>query len=229
MMEAPPTVKAPPTPPYIAYSTFRTLLKSFQEHGVPGRIDRSVLTNFSGSVGGQIIPAMKFLRLIDQNNHPTEWLRGFMSTFGTDDWPRDLQHLLEEAYEPLSKLNLQTASPSQFDEAFSKAYPGTEDVMRKCKTFYLAAAANSKIPISPYILRNKKPRSAPTKKRGAKTNGGKTETPVGVSPPIVPSAPQSQAGSLSQQLLAELNPEKMSEEETSAIWVLLKYLRKEGK
>lgn len=136
--------KGAATPPYIAFPTLKTLFKSFQEHGTPGRIDRSVLTNFSGSVGGQIIPALRFLRLIDPSNHPTEDLRSIVKDYGTTDWHDDLKILLEKAYAPLSGLNLQTASPSQFDEVFSKAYPGTENVVRKCKTFYLAAAAEAK-------------------------------------------------------------------------------------
>jgi hypothetical protein len=100
--------------------------------------------------------------------------------------------------------------------------------MRKCKAFYLAAAADAKIPISPYILRNKKPRSGPTKKRAAKQNGGKSDPPADASVDA-PETPRADTKSLSQQLLAELDPNKMTDEETNAIWVLLKYLRKEGK
>ena len=93
-------------PRHIAFPTLKTLFKSFQEHGTPGRIDRSVLTNFSGSVGGQIIPALRFLRLIDPSNHPTEDLRSIVKDYGTTDWHDDLKILLEKAYAPLSGLNL---------------------------------------------------------------------------------------------------------------------------
>ena len=34
---------AGPSPPYVSFPTLKTLLKSFQEHGTPGRVDRTVL------------------------------------------------------------------------------------------------------------------------------------------------------------------------------------------
>jgi hypothetical protein len=222
-----------PSPPYISFPTLRTVLKNFQEHGLPGRIDRSVLTNFSGSVGAQIIPALRFLHLIDVHNHPTEWLKGFMETYGANGWSEDLRHLLEEVYEPLAKIDLQTASPSQFDEAFSKAYPGAENVIRKCKTFYLAAATEAKIPISPYIMRNKKPRSGPTKKRAAKAPNGKPEKSQNnaASEQRHPSKHQDRDVHrlLSEHVLTILDMKNLTEAEEAAVFTLLKYLRKEGK
>jgi hypothetical protein len=221
--------KATASPPYIAYSTLKTVLKNFQEHGLPGRIDRSVLTNFSGSVGAQIIPALRFLHLIDVHNHPTEWLKGFVNTYGTDVWAEDLKHLLEEAYEPLAKLDLQTASPSQFDEAFSKAYPGAENVLRKCKSFYLAAAAEAKIAVSPYIMKNKKPRSGPTKKRAAKANGGKADA-AQINPLRDPKHHEQETHKpLSEHVLTILDMKNLTDTEEKAVFTLLKFLRKEGK
>ena len=103
-------------------------------------------------------------------------------------------------------------------------------LFRKCKTFYLAAANEAKIPVSPYILKNKKPRSAPTRRRSTRPNGGRTnatdnETRESRDPPPTGSISKP----LSQQLLEELNPNKMTAEETQAVWTLLVYLRKEGK
>jgi hypothetical protein len=164
------TKRVPLTPPYVSFLTLKTLLKSLQEHGTPSRIDRSVLPNFSGAVAGQLIPALRFLGLIDNANHSNDQLKELVSAYGTDAWPISLKGTLDSAYLPLAKIDLQTASPSQFDEAFGKAYPAPENVSRKCKTFYLAAAAEAKKPISPYIMRNKKPRSGPTKKRQPRSN-----------------------------------------------------------
>jgi hypothetical protein len=129
-------------------------------------------------------------------------------------------------------LNLQTASPSQFDEAFTKAFPGAENVIRKSKTFFLAAATEAKIPVSPYIMRNKKPRSGAAKKRQPKSNGGKSDkiqgqtgTGANQKSDNTPDPPKL----LSQQLLEVLDMQKMQPEEVEAVWALLKYLRKEGK
>jgi hypothetical protein len=220
------------TPPYVAFPTLKTLFKTFQEHGTPSRIDRSVLTNFSGSVGAQIIPALRFLGLIDHRNESTDMLRGVITDYGSASWPKTLQDVLEVAYEPIAKLNLQTASPSLFDEAFSKAYPGTDNVIRKCKGFYLAAATEAKIPISPYIMRNKKPRNGPAKKRAPRQNGQTNDGATkGATPPPPPPPPPASAQSqkLSEQVLTVLDAENLPAEIETAVFTLLRHLRKEGK
>ena len=53
------------TAPYTSYRTFNTFIEDLREHGVPSRIDRSVLPRFSGVVGGQLMHALRFLGLID--------------------------------------------------------------------------------------------------------------------------------------------------------------------
>lgn len=220
--------KATLTPPYISFPTLKTLLKSFQEHGTPGRIDRSVLTSFSGSVGAQIIPALRFLRLIDAANIPTESLKTLVAVVGTEQWPEELLAVLRETYAPLWKLDLQTASPSQFDELFTKSYPTTDDVVRKCKSFYLAAATDAKIPISPYILRSKKPRSGTAKKRAPKPNENKQHGGAAGGKPAVDPPPATDR-KLSEHLLAVLDDAALDASVKGAVLTLLPYLRQKGK
>ena len=54
------------TPPYTSYRTFKTFIQDLHEHGVPSRIDRSVLTHFSGVVGTQLMHALRFLGLVEE-------------------------------------------------------------------------------------------------------------------------------------------------------------------
>ena len=220
--------KAALSPPYVSFPTFKALLKNFQEHGTPGRIDRSVFPTFSGSIIGQVLPALRFLSLIDAGNHPTDDLKELVGAFGTDEWPSLLKVVLDELYALLKGLDLQTASPSQFDQAFSKAYPGADDVLRKCKTFYLAAAAEAKMPISPYIMRNKKPRSGPAKKRSPRSDASKAGRVKSTQDGEVRTITV-HGSKLSQLVLDELDMNKMSEDEQNAVWTFIKFLRKEGK
>ena len=39
------------TPPYVSFVTFKTCVADLKEHGIPNKIDRSVLTRFSGVTG----------------------------------------------------------------------------------------------------------------------------------------------------------------------------------
>lgn len=217
------------TPPYIAFQSLKTLSKDMKEHGVPDRIDRSVLTNFSGSVGGQIITALKFLGLTKPDNSTTDRLKSLVDSYDTGAWSSNIADVTRDAYSDIFKLNLETASPAQFTEYFRKTHPAKDDVLRKCITFFLNATREGNIPISAYIMKNKKPRSAPTKKRVGKSAGARNsnsnqntnqnnrdEDPP---PPNAPPAPY-------EVLLDILDPVEMDEAEQEAVWTLLKYLKK---
>jgi Family of unknown function (DUF5343) len=221
-----------PAPPYVSYANFKNMIGGFKEHVLPGRIDRSVLGNFSGIVGGQLLTALRFLGLIDASNHPQDSLRELVSAANTPKWATELKRVLHAAYTPLYELDLKAASPSQFSEKFIKTYPGEGSTSRKSMTFFLTAAKDAQIEVSPYIMQNKKPRSGPTKKRSSKNSDGK---PAGSSSAKdgenrrIPDPPAQTTKALSQQVLDVLDMDKMSEDEVGAVWTLLKYLRKEGK
>src|SRR5229473_5969390 len=166
----------PLSAPYTAFASVKTALSQFKEHGAPSRVDRTVLPTFSGAVGGQVVTALRFLKLIDNGNNSRPELDQLVAAVGADEWPKALREVLGEAYTALLQMNLETASPSQFTEAFRREYPATEDVSRKQMTFFLNAAREAEIKISPYILRNKKPRTNGVKRR-ARSNEPPTAAP----------------------------------------------------
>ena len=218
----------PLTPPYVAFATFKTMIAGFKEHVLPSRVDRSVLGNFSGIVGGQLLTTLRFLGLVNSAGEPNGALRNLVSAVNTQQWPDALRLTIEGAYAPIFKLNLQTASPSQFNEHFATTYPGEGSTQRKSMTFLLTAIQEAKIPISPYILKNKKPRSALGKRRAPRQNGGgrhgesRQDNPP---PPFIPPTDRK----LSEQLLGVLDSEELPEDVEAAVFTLLRYLRKEGK
>ena len=59
-----------PIPPYVAYRTFRNFLVQLEKQGLPGRIDRSVLSHKSGTVQSQLLLALEFLGLIPVDEIP---------------------------------------------------------------------------------------------------------------------------------------------------------------
>lgn len=132
--------------PYVSYKTLRTFLDSLRQ-GVPSRIDRSLMSNWSGAVQNQIVAALKFLSLIDEQNVPTLLLRQFVQSEGEEK--RDLlTHILHSAYPNLFASDdfLTTATVSQFHEAF-QATGAKGDTIRKNETFFLAAVADAGIPV----------------------------------------------------------------------------------
>jgi hypothetical protein len=214
------------TAPYTSFPSFKTFVKNLKEHGLPSRIDRSVLGNsFSNAVGSQILTALKFLLLTDGNSNPTEALKALVKSYGADDWPVALTAVVKKAYQPLFQINLETASPNQFNERFRDAYSGTDDVQRKSMTFFLTAAREGGIKVSQYIMKNKKPRSAPAKKHTPKSKNEKTRKNNTGSAGENGGDEETAQKLPSEMLLGLFNPTEMEKVEQDAVWTLIKYFK----
>jgi len=212
-----------PTAPYISFLTVKNVLKDMKEHSPPTRIDRTVFPNLAGGTVGQLLPALKFLKLTDDTGVPTNEMHNLISAHGTEAWGATLEQIVRSAYAPLFKINLEGASPGQFVEIFRKAYPGTEDVSRKSQTFFLNAAREAGIKISPYIMKNKKPRTAPNKKRvpkAAKNTGSGTKNDGHADDLTVHNQ-----NKLPSEILLGLYDTNMDNETQSAIWTLIRYFK----
>ena len=147
------------TPPYTSYRTFKTFIEDLHEYGVPSRIDRSVFTRFSGIVGTQLIHALRFLGLVEDDGRPTERLKGLVKAHDTGHWPETLLETLRHEYAPMFAIDLATATPSHFNEAFRRAFPAADAVVQKCVTLFIYAANNAGVKISGRVLKGQKPRS----------------------------------------------------------------------
>jgi hypothetical protein len=218
------------TPPYTSYRTFKTFIEDLHGHGVPSRIDRSVLTRFSGVVGTQLMHALRFLGLIEDDGRPTERLKGLVKAHGTANWSARLLELLGHEYAPMFAIDLETATPSHFNEAFRKAFPAADAVVQKCVTFFLYAANDAGVRISGRVLKGRKPRSLTPRRKLAK--------PSFAHPPIKefeagPPQPQPVTSRIdgktpSEILLTHLDPNEMDGEQQAAVWTLLKYFKAKG-
>jgi Family of unknown function (DUF5343) len=218
------------TPPYTSYRTFKTFIEDLHEHGVPSRIDRSVLTRFSGIVGTQLMHALRFLALVEDDGRPTERLRGLVKAHGTGHWPQTLLETLGDEYAPMFAIDLATATPSHFNEAFRRAFPAADAVVQKCVTFFLYAVNDAGVKISGRVLKGRKPRSLTPRKKAAK--------PAFAQPPIkeleaAPSPPQASLPPIegrkpSEILLTHLDPNEMDDAQQAAVWTLLKYFKARG-
>lgn len=170
------------TPPYIAFKTFLTLLSELKTNGVPPQIDRSVLSRFAGGLQGQIMLALRSLDLIDGENKPKPSLQSAVGSYDTDQFPSFLAALLRKTYPYVFDLDLMAATPTMFAKAFSDATDAKEDVLRKCRTFFLHAAKDAGIQVGPRIEKAKFPRSrsaAPRKPKASKGASPKVDETSG--------------------------------------------------
>ena len=221
------TGKSVRTPPYTSYRTFKTFIEDLYEQGVPSRIDRSVLTRFSGVVGTQLMHALRFLGLIEDEGRPTQRLVELVNARGAGRWPEKLLELLRQEYGPMFAIDLETATPSHFNEAFRKAFPAADAVVQKCVTFFLYAANDAGVKISGRVLKGRKPRSLTPRKKPAPSPAPPKEIETGTSQPR-PVASRLDDKKPSEILLSHLDPNEMDEEQQAAVWALLKYFKARG-
>ncbi len=159
-------------PPYVSYRTFRNFIDGLQQR-VPARIDRSYWGDtLSGSTGIQLMAALRFLNLIDDNGKPATRLKPLVIAKGNQR-----EELLKEiALESFSfalqgPLDPQSATYGQLNEFFHETFQLTEDVGRKCIKFFVELAHDAGISLSPFIT--KRLRSSHTTP-GTKTISKKT-------------------------------------------------------
>ncbi|MBV9290315.1 MAG: DUF5343 domain-containing protein [Hyphomicrobiales bacterium] len=215
------------TPPYTSYRTFKTFIHDLREHGVPSRVDRSVLPRFSGAVGTQLMHALRFLGLTEDQGRPTPRLKELANAYGSAHWPEKLSELLRREYAPMFAIDLESATPSHFNEAFRKAFPAADAVVQKCVTFFLYAANDAGVKISGRVLKGRKPRSLATRKKGGPAPGKMQEVEKGPSQPG-PVASLIEGEKPSEMLLRRLDPKEMDEEQQAAVWTLMKYFKARG-
>ncbi len=155
------------SPPYAPYQSFKTFVGSFKAHQIiPNRIDRSLLKNTSGTIQNQVMSALKFFDLIDDAGRPTDALRGLVDAYGGDNWPVALGDILKSSYSDIFAIQLDRASSSEFNDKFRATYQAEGETFRKASTFFLKAAREAGIPLSPYLTSGSKP-------NGSGTGGGK--------------------------------------------------------
>lgn len=211
------------TPPYISFRTLLTFIEDLKNVGVPPRIDRSVLTRFSGGVGSQLLMALKSLGLVNEAGVPTQWLAALVTTYGTAAFKSPLQRVLRYGYPYLQELDLKTATPSMFADAFKEAVDAKEDVLRKCRTFYLHAAKEAGVEIGPRLEKG-------TQTRAPSVNGRKRAKPAKVSdvsvvPPVQAFVPvQSHGKELEYQLIDLMTEPDIDDNVKQSIWSLVQYL-----
>jgi hypothetical protein len=152
-------------PPYISYRTFRNFLEELKARGVPSRIDRSVMSHKSGTVQSQLLLSLDYLGLLKSSGHPTEKMKKLLESEGTDR-KAVLREIIETAYGFVFAhgFGLKTATSHQAEELFQKTGASGETV-RRCLSFFLAAAKDSGIPVSPYIKPHQRKRRTTLGKR----------------------------------------------------------------
>ena len=144
----------------------------------PSQIDRSLWeTKFAGSVGGQLVPSLRFLLLLDGNS-PTQSLDDLARA---DDETRKqlLERCLRSAYGEELLDGLRTDTPKMFDEKL-RTLGATDATHQKAASFFINASKYAGLEIQPAIkkrARNKQSRARSARAKPPSTRGHTQDEP----------------------------------------------------
>jgi hypothetical protein len=124
------------TAPYFAWKTLFNLLVRLEESGLPDQIDRTYLSNLSGTEQSYLMSAMRTFGLIGEKGKVLEPLKELAS--GSEARIAGIRTLLETHYPDAVALPA-NATQGQLDEVFRSYNVGGER-LRKAETFFLRAA-----------------------------------------------------------------------------------------
>lgn len=137
-------------PPYIGWTTWNRLTERMKTF-MPPRLDRSYFDSlsFSATQYSQAMRALRFLGLMDETKKPVEKLRQLV--MGTAEERKVvLRGIIEEAYKPFfDRPGPQNATFGDL-ELFLRS-KGARGVVDKCATFFLSAAKETGITLSPQL------------------------------------------------------------------------------
>jgi hypothetical protein len=183
--------------PFFSFSTFRTGLDVLGQ-GLPEKIDKTVFRSMDFNKRHQMVGALKFFELIDEEGITQDSLRALVAA--KDQREKHIRGLMEAKYQRVIELASKQASEADLLKAMREMGLNGEDPIRKGIAFYRQAAEFTGLPVSPHWPGGKpgrKPSSAgsaarrPRKKQGAKPKDDAVVTTpeksgTGVNAPIHP-------------------------------------------
>jgi hypothetical protein len=135
----------------------------------------------AGGVQGQIMMALRFFGLIDENDAPTPGLQRLVAPENKERRPEHIKALLRHAYRDILEHDLTRMTPKMLLE-FMEQYNVQGDTRRKAMAFFLRAATYADLPMHPLLaaqIRNTAPVRRKRKKNAEPDLNGVAENPLG--------------------------------------------------
>jgi hypothetical protein len=157
-------------PPYIPARTFMTFLDHLRDiGGMPSHIDKAVMSNMSGGIQSWLKASLRYMKLMNAEDEPTEMLARLVQAQG-EDRKALLRELFESTYSFLNgRIDLQNTTPQKLRSAIIEMGAQGETV-EKIMSFMIGLGKEAGVPLSPYLtkratgqrrLRQRIPRKGP--------------------------------------------------------------------
>lgn len=213
--------------PYISFGSLLRVLEVLREPQPRAADIRQIVEAIDKSSATHRLAALRFLGLLDDRGRPAPELGRLLRAIGTAAWPEALALTISRAYEPLMAPDLACMTQEQFRAAFARRYAGSEAVLRKSRRFFVHAAIQARMPLSPSVVRAAKPRAgdriAAVPRRLRPAAEGRDSGSPALSDDGADRLQPSE--SLAVRLLSELDTLVMDDEVKQAFWTLMRHIK----
>jgi hypothetical protein len=157
--------------PVPAYTTYRTLMNFVDglSGAMPPVVDRSIMAKMSGSAQAATLSSLRFLKLIDAKDKPTDLLKRLAGSEG-EGRKAALRDIVEGAYGLTDEVDLRTATSGQVEDWFRNQGARGATVSRAF-TFFVSMAEDGGIQLSRYLT-DHRPKRPNASNGGGGTTGG---------------------------------------------------------
>jgi hypothetical protein len=174
------------TPAYGSYKTMLSFMNDIKELGhIPLRIDRTQMSKLSGAAAKELLATLRFLGLVQgEKAEPTPLFEAFVN--GSDNDRRALlEKMLRSSYSFLFTtpgFHIERATGGQVAELFREHGNGISgSTLQRAVSFFLTAAKEADIKVSPSI---KPPKSTNTGTRPKREKKNDASTPPAPKDPL---------------------------------------------
>jgi len=161
---------------YLPFKTFMSAVESL-EQGLPKKLDRTIWRSQSGIIQSQIMMALRFFSLVNDNDEPTPALQKMVEA--PEKRKEHTAALLRHAYRDLVNHDLTKMTPRMLEQAMEQ-YNVSGDTRRKAVGFFLRAAKFAEMPMHPLLMGQIRETGSGTRRK--KTKSSKPNEPNGAGP-----------------------------------------------
>lgn len=160
----------PASPPYVSFKSFANYVDAIKEvKHVPAVIDRGTMKNLSGSTQNELISALKFLGMTDDKSIPSELFSDYVLA-SNEDRKQILGKAIRNSYSFVfnnKDFNIERATENQTTDLF-RVQGVNGSTNSRAIAFFLAAAKEAGITVSPHVRAPAITRSSPTRPKKTK-------------------------------------------------------------
>lgn len=163
-------------PPYMSFQTFWAFLSDLCAKPLPRRLDRSIMQSKSGTDQNNLMAALEGFSFIDGDGMVEPALQRF-ATASPEQRTEMLSTLVQTFYRSVLRVSADNGSPAELNTTFrDELGMASSDTRRKAITFFLHAAREAGLELSPHFPKTRAGSGGPGAPKAKRVNSRRKST-----------------------------------------------------